>query len=42
METPAALSFNCQYTLNPEEESPGSYLGAIEEFETLLQGGLRR
>ena len=40
--TPAALSFNWQYTLDPEEESPGSYLGAVGEFETLLQGRLPR
>jgi len=33
--TPAALSFNWQYTRDAEEESPESYLGAIEEFEAL-------
>jgi hypothetical protein len=31
--TPAALSFNWQYTKDAEEESPESYLDAIEEFE---------
>jgi hypothetical protein len=35
--TPAALSFNWQYTRDAEEESLESYLGAIEEFGTLLQ-----
>ena len=40
--TPAALSFTWQYTRDAEEESPESYLGAIEEFEALLQIGLRR
>jgi hypothetical protein len=38
--TPAALSFNWQYTKDAEEESPESYLGAIEEFGALLQIGL--
>jgi hypothetical protein len=40
--TPAALSFNWQYTRDAEEESPESYFGAIEEFGTLLQIGLPR
>jgi hypothetical protein len=40
--TPAALSFNWQYTRDAEEESPESYLGAIEEFGSLLQIGLPR
>lgn len=40
--TPAALSFAWQYTRDAEEESPGSYLGAIQEFEELLQIGLPR
>ena len=31
--TPAALSFNWQYTKDAEEESLESYLGATEEFE---------
>jgi hypothetical protein len=38
--TPAALSFNWQYTRDAEEESPESYLGAIEEFGALLRIGL--
>ena len=40
--TPAALSFNWQYTKDAEEESPESYLDAIEKFEALLQVGLPR
>jgi hypothetical protein len=40
--TPAALSFNWQYTRDAQEESPESYLGAIEEFGALLQIGLPR
>ena len=36
--TPAALSFNWQYTRDAAEESPESYLGAIEEFGALLIG----
>jgi hypothetical protein len=40
--TPAALSFNWQYTKDAEEESPESYFGASEEFGTLLQTGLPR
>jgi hypothetical protein len=40
--TPAALSFNWQYTTDAEEESPESYLGAIEEFGALLQIELPR
>jgi len=35
--TPAALSFYWQYTRSVEDESPGSYLGAIEEFKALLR-----
>jgi hypothetical protein len=35
--TPAALSFHWQYTLDAEEESSESYLGAIEEFAALLR-----
>jgi hypothetical protein len=38
--TPAALSFNWQYTSDAEQESPESYSDAIEEFEALLQVGL--
>jgi multimeric flavodoxin WrbA len=34
---PAALSFYWQYTRDAEEESPESYLGAIEEFAALLR-----
>jgi hypothetical protein len=40
--TPAALSFNWQYTGDAEEESPESYFAAIEEFGALLQIGLLR
>jgi hypothetical protein len=40
--TPAALSFNWQYTRDAEEESPESYLGATEEFGALLRLGLPR
>src|ERR1035437_1329243 len=40
--TPAALSFNWQYTKDAEEESLESYLGAIEEFGALLQNGFAR
>ena len=40
--TPAALSFRWQYTRNAEEESLESYLGAIEEFQGLVQIGLPR
>jgi multimeric flavodoxin WrbA len=35
--TPQALSFNWQYTGDPNEESLESYLGAIEEFKALLK-----
>jgi hypothetical protein len=35
--TPAALSFYWQYTRDAEDESPTSYLGAIEEFKALLR-----
>jgi len=38
--TPAALSFNWQYTKDAEEESLESYLRAVEEFQALLQSGL--
>ena len=34
--TPAPLSFYWQYTRDAEDESPESYLGAIEEFKALL------
>jgi len=40
--TPAALSFNWQYTRDTEEESRKSYLLAGKEFRALLQIGLRR
>jgi multimeric flavodoxin WrbA len=40
--TPAALSFNWQYTRDAEEESPESYLAAVEEFGALLQSALLR
>ena len=40
--TPAALSFIWQYTQDAEEESPESYLDAIEEFRALLKTGLPR
>jgi multimeric flavodoxin WrbA len=40
--TPAALSFSWQYTTDADDESPESYLGAIEEFGTLLQIRLSR
>ena len=40
--TPAALSFYWQYTRDAEQESPASYVGAIEEFATLMQAGLPR
>jgi hypothetical protein len=36
-ETPDALSFYWQYTSDPEDESPDSYLAAIEEFAALLR-----
>ena len=35
--TPAALSFYWQYTRDADEESPESYLGAVEEFRALLR-----
>ena len=35
--TPHALSFNWQYTKDAEEESPESYLGALEEFNALMK-----
>jgi hypothetical protein len=40
--TPAALSFNWQYTRDAEEESLESYLGAAGAFAALLQTGLPR
>lgn len=41
-QTPAALSFSWQYTRDAGEESPESYLGAIDEFAALLQAPLLR
>jgi hypothetical protein len=38
--TPGVLSFNWQYTRDAEEESPESYLEAVEEFGALLRSGL--
>jgi len=35
--TPAPLSFYWQYTRDAEDESPESYLGAVEEFGELIQ-----
>ncbi len=35
--TPAPLSFYWQYTRDAEEESPESYLDAVEEFGALMQ-----
>ena len=35
--TPAPLSFYWQYTRDAEDESPESYLGAVEEFGALMQ-----
>lgn len=35
--TPAALSFYWQYTRSAEDESPESYLRAIDEFQALLR-----
>jgi hypothetical protein len=40
--TPAALSFAWQYTTDPDDESPASYLGAIREFGAALKTGLLR
>lgn len=40
--TPAALSFNWQYTRDADEESAESYLDAIDEFGALLKIGLPR
>ena len=40
--TPAALSFRWQYASDAKEESLESYLGAIEEFQGLVQIGLPR
>ena len=41
-QTPAALSFNWQYTNDAEEESRESYCEAIEAFGKLVQLGARR
>jgi hypothetical protein len=38
--TPEALSFSWQYTRDAEDESPESYLGAIDEFEALMRTDL--
>jgi len=38
--TPSPLSFHWQYTEDPEDESAGSYAGAVEEFNALLRTGL--
>jgi len=35
--TPAALSFAWQYSQDPGEESPGSYLDALQEFDASIQ-----
>jgi multimeric flavodoxin WrbA len=35
--TPSSLSFYWQFTRDADDESPESYLGAIEEFKALLQ-----
>jgi len=35
--TPAPLSFYWQFTRDADDESPESYLGAIDEFKALLQ-----
>jgi multimeric flavodoxin WrbA len=35
--TPAPLSFYWQYTRDAEDESPESYLGAVEEFGALME-----
>jgi hypothetical protein len=40
--TPAALSFNWQFTRDADEESPESYLAAVEEFGALQRSGLPR
>jgi len=40
--TPEALSFYWQYTRDSDDESPESYLGAIEEFQALLRAEFRR
>jgi len=40
--TPTVLSFTWQFTLDAEEESPESYLDAIEEFNAMLRSGLAR
>jgi multimeric flavodoxin WrbA len=40
--TPEALSFYWQYTRDSEDESPESYLRAIEEFQALLRAEFRR
>jgi len=38
--TPAPLSFYWQYTRDAEDESPESYLSAVEEFGALMQSEL--
>jgi len=40
--TPPPLSFYWQYTRNASDESPESYMGAIEEFGALLRTELAR
>jgi len=40
--TPVPLSFYWQYTRDAEDESPESYLGAAEEFGTLIETELPR
>jgi len=36
-QTPPALSFNWQYSKDADEESPESYLAAIEHFQAVLE-----
>ena len=40
--TPASLSFYWQYTRDAEDESPESYVGAVEEFGALMKTDLSR
>jgi len=40
--TPQPLSFYWQYTRDAEDESPESYLGAVEEFDALMRAELPR
>jgi len=40
--TPQPLSFYWQYTRDAEDESPESYLGAVEEFDALMRTELPR